>query len=53
MVVKDFGVRILPSEDHWWSFRTVQELGQALSVAGHLIVGYGLGWLSGDLVPNQ
>jgi hypothetical protein len=53
LVVKDFGVRILPSEDHWWSFRTVQELGQALSVAGHLIVGYGLGWLSGDLVPNQ
>jgi hypothetical protein len=44
LVVDDFGVTILPSADHWWQFRDVTELGKA-----HLVVGYGLPWLSGDL----
>lgn len=51
LVVGDFGVAILPSADHWWTFRTTEELGRALAEAGHLVVGYGLPWLSGDLVP--
>lgn len=51
LVVKDFGVAILPSADHWWEFRTTQQLGSALAEAGHLIVGYGLPWLAGDLAP--
>jgi hypothetical protein len=51
LVVEDFGVAILPDADHWWTYRTTQELGHALAEAGHLVVGYGLGWLSGDLVP--
>jgi hypothetical protein len=51
LVVEDFGVAILPSADHWWTFRNTDELGRALAEAGHLIVGYGMPWLSGDLVP--
>ena len=51
LVVEDFGVAILPSARHWWTYRSTDELGQALAEAGHLIVGYGLPWLSGDLVP--
>lgn len=51
LVVEDFGVNILPSADHWWTFRNTDELGSALAEAGHLIVGYGMPWLSCDLVP--
>jgi hypothetical protein len=51
LVVEDFGVAILPSADHWWTFKTTDELGKALAEAGHLVVGFGLPWLSGDLVP--
>lgn len=53
LVVDDFGVAILPSGRHWWSYRNLQELGQALAEAGHLIVGYGMPWLSGDLTPPE
>jgi hypothetical protein len=53
LVVEDFGVAILPSADHWWQFRDVTELGKALAEAGHLVVGYGLPWLSGDLPTNH
>ncbi len=51
LVVEDFGVAILPSAAHWWEFRNTQQLGGALAEAGHLIVGYGLPWLAGDLAP--
>jgi hypothetical protein len=51
LVVQDFGVAILPSADHWWEFRSTQQLGSALAEAGHLIVGYGIPWLAGDLLP--
>lgn len=51
LVVEDFGVAILPSADHWWTFANTTELGNALAEAGHLVVGYGMPWLSGDLVP--
>lgn len=51
LVVEDFGVAILPSAAHWWTYRNTEELGQALAEAGHLIVGYGLPWLNGDLTP--
>lgn len=51
LVVEDFGVAILPSAAHWWEFRNTQQLGSALAEAGHLIVGYGLPWLAGDLAP--
>lgn len=51
LVVEDFGVAILPSADHWWTFRGTEELGKALAEAGHLIVGYGIPWLAGDLRP--
>ncbi len=51
LVVTDFGVAILPDADHWWTFKTTDELGKALAEAGHLVVGFGLSWLSGDLVP--
>ena len=51
LVVDDFGVAILPSSDHWWMYRDMEELGLALAEAGHLIVGYGLPWLQGELEP--
>jgi len=51
LVVEDFGVAILPSADHWWTFSNTTQLGNALAEAGHLAVGYGIPWLSGDLVP--
>lgn len=53
LVVEDFGVAILPSAAHWWTFRDADELGRALAEAGHLVVGYGLPWLSGDLTPGS
>lgn len=51
LVVADFGVNILPAADHWWSYRDTDSLGKALAEAGHLIVGYGLPWLAGELQP--
>lgn len=51
LVVVDFGVGILPDSDHWWTYRNTDELGRALAEAGHLVVGYGMPWLSGDLHP--
>jgi hypothetical protein len=51
LVVEDFGVAILPSADHWWTFNDTESLGRALAEAGHLIIGYGIAWLAGDLVP--
>lgn len=51
LVVRDFGVAILPSAGYWWQFSTTDDLGKALAEAGHLVVGYGMPWLSGELVP--
>lgn len=51
LVVEDFGVKILPEADHWWPYRDTDSLGEALAEAGHLIVGYGLPWLAGELSP--
>lgn len=53
LVVEDFGVSILPAPGHWWQYHNVDELGRALAEAGHLIVGYGIPWLAGDLTPPQ
>jgi hypothetical protein len=51
LVVDDFGVAILPAPDHWWTYSNTNELGHALGEAGSLAVGYGMPWLSGDLLP--
>lgn len=51
LVVEDFGVAILPAADHWWAFQDTESLGAALAEAGHLVVGYGIPWLAGDLIP--
>lgn len=48
LVVEDFGVAILPSADHWWTYRNTTELGQTLQEAGYLLIGYGLSWLAGE-----
>jgi hypothetical protein len=53
LVVEDFGVNILPSADHWWQFRDTASLGKALAEAGHLVVGYGIPWLAGELQPPK
>jgi hypothetical protein len=53
LVVEDFGVAILPSADHWWTFHDVSSLGRALAEAGHLLVGFGIPWLAGDLKPDE
>ena len=52
LVVEDFGVPILPSANHWWSFYSMDELGKALAEAGHLIIAYGMPWLAGKLDPS-
>ncbi|MDX2163148.1 MAG: hypothetical protein SF162_17660 [bacterium] len=54
LVVEDFGVAILPSADHWWTYRNgdTRELGQGLGEAGSLIIGYGIPWLAGELRPT-
>lgn len=51
LVVKDFNVAILPSADHWWSWQNSSDAGAALAEAGHLLIGFGLPWLSGELEP--
>ena len=51
LVVTDFGVPILPSAEHWWDWRDSVGLGAALAEAGHLLVGYGIPWLAGELEP--
>lgn len=51
LVVEDYGVAILPSSHHWWTFSTTDEMGKALAEAGHLVIGYGIPTLSGDLKP--
>ena len=51
LIVDDFNVAILPSANHWWGFKTTDELGKTLAEAGHLVVGYGIPWLAGELEP--
>lgn len=51
LVVEDFKVAILPNADYWWTFSTTDELGKALAESGHLVIGFGLPWLSGELQP--
>ncbi|MCY3905794.1 MAG: hypothetical protein OXF63_00920 [Anaerolineaceae bacterium] len=51
LVAQDFGVEILPSAEHWWSWQDSAELGAALAEAGHLLVGFGIPWLNGELEP--
>lgn len=52
LVVDDFGVAILPSADHWWTFQDTDSLGASLAEAGHLIIGYGIPFLAGDITPD-
>ena len=49
LVVADFKVQILPHTGYWWPFSTQSELGQALAEAGHLVIGFGIPWLQGEL----
>jgi hypothetical protein len=51
LVVQDFGVDILPAADYWWTYRDVTELGKALAESGHLVAGFGIPWLAGELTP--
>ncbi len=53
LVVEDFGVAILPSADHWWTYENgdTRALGLALGEAGSLMVGYGIPYLAGNLEP--
>lgn len=51
LVVEDFNVAILPSAAYWWTFSNTDELGKALAESGHLVIGFGLPWLSGELSP--
>lgn len=51
LVVREFSVSILPTETHWWLYQEPTEMCQALSEAGHLLVGYGIPWLAEELKP--
>jgi len=53
LVVEDFGVPILPSSGYWWTFKNTDKLGKALAEAGHLVIGYGIPWLEGQLDPSN
>jgi len=53
LVVQDFGVAVLPSADHWWTFKTQDELSKGVAEAGHLSIGYGIPWLAGELLPDN
>lgn len=52
LVVEDFGVAILPNASYWWTYTDTHSLGQALAESGHLVIGYGMGWLDGTLSPS-
>lgn len=52
LVVTDFAVPILPDADYWWQFTDTESLGNSLAEAGHLIIGYGIQWLAGELKPD-
>ncbi|MDZ4768263.1 MAG: hypothetical protein SGJ24_03975 [Chloroflexota bacterium] len=45
----DFGVRILPDPEYWWSYDGMTELGAALAESGQLTIAYAMPWLSGEL----
>jgi len=51
LVIQDFAVAILPNIDYWWTFSNTDELGKALAESGHLVIGFGMPWLSGELQP--
>jgi hypothetical protein len=53
LIVTDFGVSILPDADYWWQFKDTESLGKALAEAGHLIIGYAIPYLAGDLSPDD
>jgi SAM-dependent methyltransferase len=46
-----FDVAQLGSPEHWWHFRTPQELVQALFEAGKLLFAFGVPYLEGRLMP--
>ena len=53
LIVEDFGVQVLPASDYWWTFSNTDEMGKALAEAGHLVIGYAMPWLAGELqAPN-
>ena len=49
LVVEDFNIAILPNPDYWWTFTNTDELGRAFAESGHLVIGFGMPWLSGEL----
>lgn len=53
LVVEDFGVAIVPSSAHWWTYRDLASLGRALGEAGSLAIAYGMPVLAGDLTPGS
>ncbi len=53
LVVRGFGVAILPSADYWWTYQNITELGRTLGEAGSLTIGYALPYLSDDLQLPQ
>ncbi len=50
---EDFGVQTLGTPDAWWTFNTAQELATALVEAGKLVIGFGIPWLEGTLLPGD
>lgn len=44
----EYGVQILPSDDHWWMYKHQQDLAYTLLDAGKLLFGYGVPWIEGQ-----
>lgn len=40
-----YGAKLLPSDEHWWSFRYIEDLPYLLAETGKLLFGYGIPWI--------
>ena len=41
----EYGVRVLPADEHWWTYKHAQDLAFHLYEAGKLLFAYGVPWL--------
>ena len=53
LIWDDFGVRQLSGPDHWWTFTSQNDLGDAVVEAGKLTFGFGIPWLEGRLKADR
>ena len=52
LCVSAYGAHDMTGNVDEWTFRDVTELGKGLAESGHLVIGFGIPWLAGDLQPE-